>query len=472
MSIPTPAAFPVVVIGGGISGLACAYRLQQAGIPVRVLEAGSRPGGVIATREKDGFRFELGPQSFLSTEPLLGLIDALGLKGQLVHANPRAPRYILAGGRLVLAPIAPPSLLTTPLFSARTKWRLFTEILRRTRPPAGDESIAAFVRRKFGDEVLKRLVAPFVSGIYAGDPERLSLRAAFPKLHEFEEQYGSVLRGAMKSRPAKSTPRSGLCSFRDGMGTLPKAIAARLGSALLLETSVSSLRHGKANGKPWFEVDITRHNHHEMLAANAVVMATPTDVTSQILHDLSDRFSPLFSRIEYAPVAVVSACYRREQIQQLREGFGFLVPRDEKLRVLGTVFNSSLFAGRAPEGMVCFTSFAGGAMDTKFCELSDEEIAETICGEVARVLGITGKPAMTNLHRYSRALPQYNLGHSQVVKSLEALTAAMPGLFLVGNYLTGPSIGACVEQAFRTAEAVRVHLASIGVAGVGALAHA
>ena len=472
MSIPTPAAFPVVVIGGGISGLACAYRLQQAGIPVRVLEAGSRPGGVIATREKDGFRFELGPQSFLSTEPLLGLIDALGLKGQLVHANPRAPRYILAGGRLVLAPIAPPSLLTTPLFSARTKWRLFTEILRRTRPPAGDESIAAFVRRKFGDEVLKRLVAPFVSGIYAGDPERLSLRAAFPKLHEFEEQYGSVLRGAMKSRPAKSTPRSGLCSFRDGMGTLPKAIAARLGSALLLETSVSSLRHGKANGKPWFEVDITRHNHHEMLAANAVVMATPTDVTSQILHDLSDRFSPLFSRIEYAPVAVVSACYRREQIQQLREGFGFLVPRDEKLRVLGTVFNSSLFAGRAPEGMVCFTSFAGGAMDTKFCELSDEEIAETICGEVARVLGITGKPAMTNLHRYSRALPQYNLGHSQVVKSLEALTAAMPGLFLAGNYLTGPSIGACVEHAFRTAEAVRVHLASIGVAGVGALAHA
>jgi protoporphyrinogen/coproporphyrinogen III oxidase len=446
--------------------------LQQAGIPVRALEAASRSGGVIATKRKDGFCFELGPQSFLSTEPLVALIDALGLKDQLLHANPRAPRYILVGGRLVPAPLAPPSLLTTPLFSAGTKWRLVTEILRRTQPPAEDESIAAFVRRKFGDELLNRFVAPFVSGVYAGDAERLSLRAAFPKVHEFEAQYGSVLRGAVKSRPAKGTPRAGLCSFRDGMETFPRAIAARLGSSLLLETSVSGLRHGKANGKPWFEVDITRHNHSETLPASAVVIATPTNIASQILVGLSDKFVPLFSQIEYAPVAVVSACYRREQMQRPPDGFGFLVPRSEGLRVLGTVFNSALFAGRAPDGMVCLTSFAGGATDSKFCELSDDEITETVCAEVARVLGIAGKPVATNLHRYARALPQYNLGHSQILKSLEALTAAMPGLFLAGNYLTGPSIGACVEQAFRTAEAVRVYLASIGVAGVGAVAHA
>ena len=452
--------------------MACAYRLQQAGIPVRVLEAGNRPGGVIATKKTDGFRFELGPQSFLSTEPLLGLIDALGLNDQLLHANPRAPRYILVGGRLVSAPLAPPSLLTTSLFSAGTKWRLLTEILRRSKPPADDESIAAFVRRKFGDELLDRFVAPFVSGVYAGDPERLSLRAAFPKIHEFEAQYGSVLRGAMKSRPAKGAPRGGLCSFRDGMETLPRAIAARLGDSLLLETSVTSLRHGKANGKPWFEVDITRHNHRETLAASAVVIATPTNNTSQILQGLSDQFAPLFSRIEYAPIAVMSACYRREQIQKPPDGFGFLVPRAEGLRVLGTVFNSALFAGRAPEGMDCFTSFAGGATDPGFCELSEEHISKTICTEVARVLGITGEPAATNLHRYARALPQYNLGHSQIVKSLETLTAAIPGMFLAGNYLSGPSIGACVEQADRTAEAVRVYLASIGVAGVGVVAHA
>jgi protoporphyrinogen/coproporphyrinogen III oxidase len=472
VSLPAPTAYPVLVIGGGISGLACAYHLQQAGIPVCALEAGSRPGGVITTKDKDGFRFELGPQSFLSTEPLVGLIDALGLKDQLQHANPRAPRYILVGGRLVPAPLAPPSLLTTPLFSAGTKWRLLTEILRRSNPPEDDESVAAFVRRKFGDELLTQFVAPFVSGVYAGDPERLSLRAAFPKLHEFETQYGSVLRGAMKSRPAKGAPRAGLCSFRNGMETLPRAIAARLGNSLLLETSVAGLRHGKANGKPWFEVDITRLNRRETLAASAVVITTPTEIASQILLGLSDKFAPLFSQIQYAPVAVVSACYRREQIQKPPDGFGFLVPRVEGLRVLGTVFNSALFAGRAPEGMACFTSFAGGATDPKFSELSDEDITKTIFAEVARVLGITGKPVATNLHRDAHALPQYNLGHSQIVKSLEALAVAMPGLFLAGNYLSGPSIGACVEQAFRTAEEVRVYLASIGVAGVGAVAHA
>jgi oxygen-dependent protoporphyrinogen oxidase len=472
VSLPAPTAYPVLVIGGGISGLACAYHLQQAGIPVRALEAGSRPGGVIATEKKDGFRFELGPQSFLSTAPLVGLVDALGLKDQLLHANPRAPRYILVGGRLVAAPLAPPSLLTTPLFSAGTKWRLFTEALRRSRPPEDDESIAAFVRRKFGDELLNRLVAPFVSGVYAGDPERLSLRAAFPKVHEFEMQYGSVLRGAMKSRPAKGAPRAGLCSFRDGMEALPRAIAARLGSSLLLETSVNGLRQGNASGNQFFEVDITSHNRNETMAASAVVIATPAYVASQILSGISEQFAMFFSRMEYAPVAAVSACYRREQIQRPPDGFGFLVPRTEGLRDLGTVFNSSLFPGRAPEGMVCITSFAGGATDHDFCELSDEEITETICGEVARVLGISGKPVATNLYRYARALPQYNLGHTQTVKSLEGLAATIPGLYLAGNYLSGPSIGACVEQAYQTAEAVRVYLASIGVAGVGAVAHA
>lgn len=472
MSLPAPTVCPVLVIGGGISGLACAYQLQQNGIPVRLLEAGSRPGGVIATEQRDGFRFDLGPQSFLSSEPLLALIDALGLREQLLHANPRAPRYILVGGRLVPAPLAPPSLLTTPLLSAGTKFRLFTEIARHTRPPDEDESIAAFVRRKFGDQMLDRLVAPFVSGVYAGDPERLSMRAAFPKLHEMEVRYGSVLRGAMKSRPAKGTPRAGLCAFREGMEALPRAIAARLGDSLFLKTSVTSPRQGKANGKPWFELGVVHGEQQKTLAASAIVVATPANAASSILRGVNDQFSALLSRIEYAPVAVVSACYRREQIQRSCDGFGFLVPRAEGLQVLGTVFNSSLFPGRAPEGMVTFTSFAGGATAPEFCKLSAEKIVATVCDEVARVLGIRGVPVTTNLNRYERAIPQYNLGHTQTIQSLESLAAATPGLFLAGNYLSGPAIGACVEQANRTAQDVRVYLASIGVAGVGAVAHA
>jgi oxygen-dependent protoporphyrinogen oxidase len=464
--------FPAIVIGGGISGLACAYHLQQAGIPVCVLDTGVRPGGVIATQEKDGFRFELGPQSFLSTEPLLKLIDALGLKNELLHADPRAPRYILFRGKLVPAPLAPPSLLTTPLLGPRTKWRLFTEMFRRTSPPPTDESIAAFVRRKFGDELLDRIVAPFVSGIYAGDPEKLSLRASFPKLHEFETKYGSVLRGAMKSRPAKGTPRPGLCSFREGMETLPRALATRLDDALLNETTVLRARRGKANGKSSFEVDVTRNGHRETLLATSVIMAAPAYAASEILRNVSDKFAAPFGRVEYAPVAVVAAGYRRDQVRHAGNGFGFLVPRSEGLRTLGTVWNSSLFPERAPENMACFTSFAGGATDPALCDLSENEIAETICGELGRILGITGPPVTRLVHRYTRALPQYNLGHSETVSALGATASSVPGLFLTGNYLFGPSLGSCVEQANQTADAVRVYLASIGVAGVGAVAHA
>jgi len=472
VSIPALTPIPAIVIGGGISGLTCAYHLQQAGIPVRVLDAGVRPGGVISTQEKDGFRFELGPQSFLSTEPLLNLIDALGLKNELLYADSRAPRYILIRGQLVPAPLAPPSLLTTPLLGARTKWRLSTEMLRRTKPPSTDESIAAFVRRKFGDELLDRIVAPFVSGIYAGDPEKLSLRASFPKLHEFEMKYGSVLRGAMKSRPAKGTPRPGLCSFRGGMETLPRALAARLGDALLSESLVVGARHGKANGNSSFEVDLTRNGHRETLLASAIILAAPVYAASEILKGVSDKFAAPFGRIEYAPLAVVAAGYRRDQVRNAGNGFGFLVPRSEGLRVLGTVWNSSLFPERAPENMACFTSFAGGATDLALCGMSEDEIAEIICGEVKRVLGVTGPPMTRLVHRYTRALPQYNLGHSETVSALGEAASSVPGLFLVGNYLSGPSIGSCVEQANQTAETVRVYLASIGVAGVGAVAHA
>lgn len=472
MPPPAPAAFPAIVIGGGISGLVCAYQLQQAGIPVRLLEAGSRPGGMIRTEQENGFLRDLGPQSFLTTEPLLALIDALGLKDQLLHADPHAPRYILVGGRLVPAPLSPPALLKSPLFSAGTKWRLFSEMAKRTTPPASDESIAAFVRRKFSSELLDRLVAPFVSGVYAGDPEKLSLRAAFPKLHEFEQEYGSVLRGAMKSRQPKGAPRAGLCSFREGMETLPRTIAARLGDCLLLETSVTGLRHVTGDGKSQIEVSIIRQGQPEILSASAVILATPTNVAAQLVAGFSSDWASVFSRIEYAPVAVISAGYRRDQFQKPPDGFGFLVPRSEKLHVLGTVFNSSLFSGRAPEGMISLTSFAGGATNPHFCELPPAEITAAICAEVATVLGISGDPVVTELQVYPSAIPQYNLGHTETVAALARLAAATPELFLTGNYLSGPSIGSCVEQATRTAQDVRIYLASIGVAGVGAVAHA
>src|SRR5258708_9880498 len=259
----------------------------------------------------------------------------------------------------------------------------------------------------------------------------------------------------MKSRPAKGTPRPGLCSFHAGMETLPRALASRLGDELLTETTVTGARHGKANGNSSFEVDVTRNGHRETLLASALIVAAPVNAALEILKDVSDKFAAPFARIEYAPVAVVAAGYRRDQVRNAGNGFGFLVPRSEGLRVLGTVWNSSLFPERAPENMACFTSFAGGATDPALCGMSEDEIAEIICGEVKRVLGITGPPMTRLAHRYTRALPQYNVGHSETISALGAAAFSVPGLFLAGNYLSGPSIGSCVEQANQTADGVR-----------------
>src|SRR5271163_818502 len=233
----------VAVIGAGISGLACAYRLQQLGLDVTVFEANDCAGGMIDSVEKDGFLFEAGPQSFQGTPPLLALIRELGLDAQLQTADPRAPRYVLLHGRLRKIPMSPQALLVSTLLKPMSRWKIASEPFKKSQPPTEEESVAAFVRRKFGHEILEYLVAPFVSGVYAGDPERLSLRAAFPQVDQWERQHGSVLRGAMKSRSRgdTKTPRPPLCSFPKGVATLPRAMAAKLGDALQYEARAAAV---------------------------------------------------------------------------------------------------------------------------------------------------------------------------------------------------------------------------------------
>ncbi len=451
----------LIVIGGGISGLVCAHRLHQRGLDVLLLEESDRAGGVIGTIRQDGFQFELGPQSFLSNETLLELISNLGLDGELLRADSKAPRYVLLDGALRRVPLGPPDLLGTSLLSLGTKLRLLTEPWRKSQPPDGDESVAGFVRRKFGNDLLQNLVGPMVSGIHAGDPERLSLRSAFPAVHKWEAEYGSVLRGAMKSRPPKGTPRPVLCSFREGLESLPRSLAAALGDKFIMETRVEQIRRGKANGHAGFDVQVNRRGRTETLNANALVLATPTQPTAAIAGELSQTVSELLRQIEYAPVAVVGVAYRREQVGHPVDGFGFLVPRKEKLNVLGTVWTSSLFPGRAPEGMISFTSFLGGATNAALMDLSDEQIEECAEREVAQVLHISGAPLTKMLRRWTRALPQYILGHGKIVAALEQELLHFPGLFLAGSYLSGPSVGSCAEQAMKTAEEVEKYAATV-----------
>ncbi len=456
MANPTQA----IVIGGGISGLACAYRLQQFGVPVTLLEESEHLGGVIESVEKEGFLFEKGPQSFLATQTLLDLIGELGLEGQLLRSDPKAPRYIFLRGRLQRVPMAPAALLTSSLLGAASKFRLITEPLRRSRPPEKEETVADFVRRKFGNEILDYLVAPFTSGVYAGDPEMLSLRSAFPSVAEWEREYGSVLRGARKSREASGSPRPSLCSFRRGVAALPRALAEKLGATVRAGVHTEAIERVEQDGKAAYEVRISCAGKPECLQAASVVVATPAYAAGKLLASFSRRAEERLSSLAYAPVAFVGNGYYRQQVSHSLDGFGFLVPRKEGLRTLGTVWNSSLFPGRAPDGMVTLSSFAGGATDAGLFQMGDDAIADAVEKEIARILGIEGRPAQRVVWRYARALPQYQLGHAERIAAIREELARFRGLFLAGNYLEGPAIGNCVEQAFKTAEAVRDQLAS------------
>ena len=448
---------PALVIGAGISGLFCAYALRKSGIDAQVVEAANTAGGLIRCVRDDGFLFELGPQSFSGTSALRALCEDLGIGGELVQAPPKVPRYMLVNGVLTPVPLNPPALLTSSLLSFATKWNLARDILGRTQPPPEDESIAGFVRRKFGEELLDRLVGPFVSGIYAGDPERLSIRSTFPQMYEAEKSAGSVIRGMIRAAKKRKEPRERptLLSFREGNQTLVRAIATRLGEALHLETVATQIKANSADRSQAFEVTLQRKAQAETVLAERLIVATSTETAGKLLRGVNPQFESLLGSIEYAPVAVVSLGYRREDVAHSLNGFGFLIPRSAGLRTLGTVWNSSLFPNRAPTGFVLLTSFIGGATDPEAVSLSQENLVTLVQREISPVLRIAKPPVCSNVQIYQRALPQYNLGYAQRLGAMEDLRRDLPNLALTGNYLRGPSIGACLEQSQSVAEALR-----------------
>lgn len=449
----------VIVIGAGISGLACALRLRELGINVHLLEASDHAGGLISTAHENGFLFESGPQSFQLTADLRALIRATGCASDLLEASPGMPRYILREGKLRPAPMSPPSILTTPLLSVGSKLRVISEPFRRSQPAAEDESFANFVRRKFGTEILEYLAGPFVSGIFAGDPEKLSVRSAFPSLALWEAEYGSVIRGAMKSRGGGERVRPTLASFRNGMSTLLNAMARKSEPALITGVAVNSIE--RTDEGEW-NVHTSVDSHSETLAGHAIVLAIPAYSAAKILTGLSSELAALLNGIPYAPVGVVSHAYQLNQVAHVLNGFGFLIPRSENLRTLGVIWNSSLFPDRCPQGTVLMTSFIGGASDPGILEIGDVQISNLVHRELADTLKISAAPIAQRVWRHTRALPQYNLGHAQKVAAIRKSLSALRGIFITGNYLEGPSIGSCVSQAFQTAENVGGYLAAAG----------
>jgi protoporphyrinogen/coproporphyrinogen III oxidase len=446
---------PALVVGGGISGLVCAYALQKAGMEVVLVEVSARPGGVINSVCRDGFLLELGPQSFSSTAQLRTLCADLSIADQLLEAPPRAPRYVLVNGRLQAVPMSPPAFFTSSLINGSTKWALVRDIFGKSVPPEGDESVADFVRRKFSDQLLDRLVGPFVSGVYAGDPEELSIRSAFSQLHEAEKAAGSIVRGMLRVAKSKKGPRERptLNTFQEGNETLVHALANKLGSNVLIKTCATNIYQQNEGS---FHVSL-EGSTNDSVSTKCIVFAASTDATGKLLAQLEPSFESLLTAIEYAAVAVVSLGYAKKDVGHSLDGFGFLVPRSAGLRILGTVWNSSLFPGRAPEGRALLTTFVGGATDPAAAKLSSEELSNLVHREIAPLLSIKNAPTFCNVMIWPRALPQYNLGHGDRLVSINKNLMRFPGLFLTGNYLRGPAIGACVEQALAVAEEVKEH---------------
>jgi protoporphyrinogen/coproporphyrinogen III oxidase len=450
---------PILVVGAGISGLVCAYELRKAGIDAQVVESSAAPGGVIRSERREGYLLEIGPQSFNATSAVLNLCGELHIADQLLQAPAAAPRYVLVKSTLRPVPLSPPAFIASSLFGPATKLRVLRDILGRSAPLRNDESIAAFTRRKFSRELLDKLVGPFVSGIYAGDPEKLSLRSAFPQLYEAEKSAGSVIRGLLFSarKRSTSTEKPTLQTFREGNQTLIQALAANLGSNLRCGVTAQRIRtttasHDTAIDAPTFEVTLLANGREELLTTNRLIIATPAQQAATLLRDVDPQFESALSAIAYAPVAVVSLGYPKTAIHHSLEGFGFLVPRSSGLRVLGSVWNSSLFPNRAPEGHVLLTSFVGGATDPSAVSLPESEIISTVHRELAFVLGISQPPSVSHVQAWQRAIPQYNLGHVQHISQLAQMQSQYQSIRLIGNYLRGPALGACVEQALTVAQ--------------------
>ena len=453
--MPPPDASPTIVIGAGISGLVCAHALRNFGIGALVLESSARPGGAIRSDQRDGFLFECGPQSFTSTFALARLAQDLGLATELVEAPARAPRYVLVNGSLQPVPLSPSAFFSTPLVGLRTKWSILSEPLRKSSPPEPDESIADFTRRKFTAELLERLVGPFVSGIYAGDPEKLSLRGAFPSVHEAEKSAGSIVRGMIRTSKSKPQPshRPKLVSFRRGNEELVRALTEKLGDLIHTRTEVRGLRRTNEGA---FQVVVQENGSPREYTARRLVLAAPAGVSAHLLKELAPSASSALGEIAYAPVAVVSLAYRRKDIGHSLSGFGFLIPRSAGLRTLGTVWNSSLFSSRAPEGEVLLTSFVGGARDPRAVDLAADQLAALVHSELSPLLSIRQSPVITTVTLHAQAIPHYNLGHSQRLATIESSVHSLRNLWITGNFFRGPAIGACVDRALSVAEEVRI----------------
>lgn len=457
VSSPFPA---VAILGAGITGLTAAWHLRQAGVPVVVFEAGPRCGGAIETLRDGDWLHEGGPNSLLEDRTeTAGFIEQLGLAPRRLYAAAAARnRYVLKGGRPVAMPATPGQFLRTGIFSLRAKLRLAGEPLRRRRRETADETVAEFTVRRLGREFLDYAVDPFVGGVYAGDPSRLSVRHAFPRLHALEREHGSLIRGAIRRRAATPGPAGRILSFPDGLQELPRALAAPLGESLRLRTRVVGLQREQEGWRVTFE----RAGSISSESFAAVIAALPAGVLAglKLAGCGADPGLACLAEIEHPPIASVFTGYRRGDIAHPLDGFGLLVPRIERRNILGTLFSSTLFPGRAPAGHVALTTFVGGSRQPELALADHGALTRLVRAELGALLGARAAPVFVSVRRHPHSIPQYVTGYDRFETACARVEATAPGFFIGGNGRDGVSLSACLASGRRLARAAADALAA------------
>lgn len=447
----------VVVVGGGISGLAAAHRVRERdpACRVTVLEAGDRLGGAVATEQTQGFVVEWGADSFLTEKPwAMDLVRRLGIENRLVRTRDEERRtfivhdgtlHPLPDGFLMMAPTKLAPLVGSRLFSLTGKLRMALDLVLPRRSGGDDESLDAFVRRRFGAEALERVAQPLVGGIYTADPTRLSLAATMPRFLEMERRDRSVILAMRRQAKAAAARDSGarwslFASFADGMQTLVDTLAQRVPEGgLRLGARVTALARTDDGG---YRLTL---GDGSAIDASHVVLALPAYASAELLRPHAPALADALDAIVYASSAIVTLAYARDQIVHRLDGFGFVVPAIERRRIIAGSFSSVKYAGRAPAGDVLLRAFVGGALAEELATLPDADLVALAEAELGALLGIRGAPRLVRVARHPRAMPQYHLGHLTRVGEIEAAVARLGRLVLAGNAYRGVGVPDCIH---------------------------
>jgi protoporphyrinogen/coproporphyrinogen III oxidase len=454
----------IVILGAGISGLTTAYLLFRKGMDVTVIEKKNEVGGSIESIKEDGYIFDRGPNSGLETTQVISeLVEGLNLKDQFVYANKAGnKRYILRNGQLHPLPMSPPAFLKTKLFSNSAKIRLMAEPFIRRSKDGYNQSVAEFVQRRLGHEFLDYAINPFVAGVYAGNPEELSVKSAFPKLYALEENYGGLIIGTIRSmrerkRSAEKSKQSAkMFSFYDGMQVLPKTIAEKLSERVFLSSEVKSVSTIGTSGSQniQYKINFTKEGLPHTLNADVLISAVPAYIALEIFKGWDDGLTKHFSEIYYPPVIVLYLGYNKSDMGQPLDGFGYLIPSKEKKTYLGAIWSSVIFPNRAPGDKASFTLFIGGSRNPEVFSYDTNALIEKVRKEFEGTMKIKGNPVYQSYRSWQKAIPQYNLGYIEHENYFDEFQKKNPGIIFTGNYRGGISIGDCIKNSDEVAKKV------------------